>query len=312
MAKRKRRGRRKGSRKHAMPHKKRRRGRRARNATLGAGAQIALGVGGYITAGLLGSLAQAYLLPATSSANTIRLTRSAVGAVGALGTAMLVGEPTMSGPLATGMAANAGVQILGVGADAAGITVSNKKFMGLAPGSTDAAVSTTMAATKPVIPASSTATFPALIVVWDASTYSFKDSAGNIVQGGSAGTRTIKDAAGNTGTLELLGTVKNGQTYVFVSSDGSVWVRDAQGSVDTIPAATLSLNLSTPVAALAGTFPPWAGYPGYDKRRFPQQAVSLPAQIAPHVQGYANYAPAMSGYANFAPAMAGWDPGYGG
>lgn len=300
MAKRKRRGRRKGSRKHAMPHKKRRRGRRARNATLGAGAQIALGVGGYMTAGLLGTLAQAYLLSATSSANTIRLTRSAIGAVGALGTAMLVGEPTMSGPLATGMAANAGVQILGVGADAAGITVSNKKFMGLAPGSTasagtpgsGAAVRTGLNA---IVPRDASGKILTVVTAWDASKNAF------IAPDGSELTSLQTISAG--GHEAFVATDPNsGLKLLLIDANGNPWKFK-----DGAPVTT-----DSSVVGLSGTFPPWAGYPGYDKRRFPQQTVSLPAQIAPHVQGYANYAPAMSGYANFAPAMAGWDPGYGG
>lgn len=293
MAKRKRRGRRKGSRKSAMSHKRGRRGRRTSNP--GAVGQVALGIGGFAAAGLLGALARTWIRD--SNATTVYGARAAIAAGGAALTAMIPGDASVTMPLAAGMAANAGVQLMSLGATASGMTLSNQKFLGLtstaAPSASAAASAVSAAAAAAAVP-------PSPIVVTVVPPGDFKDSKGASISVIPIATRKHTQEDGSVVTVEVLGVNVGGANIPVIDSSGAPWVRNPQtGELANVSASSLS-----------GTYPPWAGYPGYDKRNFPQQVVSLPSQVAPHVQGYANYAPAMNGYANFAPAMSGWSPGY--
>jgi hypothetical protein len=148
-----------------------------------------------------------------------------------------------------------------------------------------------------------------LAVEWDATEQKFLKGDGTYLPSASIG---IVESGGSAAIIYT--DPASSIPVLLVDNAGNVWLPASIGSSTPNKAPLASVGLS-------GTFPPWAGYPGYDKRGFPQQVVSLPAQLAPHVSGYANYAPAMNGYANFAPAMngyanfapamSGWDAGYG-
>lgn len=314
MARKKRKRGRKHSRKHAMPKMKRgrrRKGSRRRNPDVPVWGQVALGGGGFLAAGWLSSLAAGTIGKGWNPL-LVRLTVSGVGTLATAAIAQQVnGSQTIAGPLAAGMAAQAGVSVLGMLADKA--DVNQKKFLGLSPAS--AAGSATPAAGSVTPPSTgSEGPMKALIARWDASTQTWKDSAGNQIQGATTvGPIAAKGSSGEALSVYMSVVQKGGESYALVDPSGGIWVINANSDQTTVevtafPPAALGLTISTPVASLAGTFPPWAGFPGYDRKGFPQQAVSLPH--APSVHGYANYAPAMAGYANYAPAMAGWNPGY--
>jgi hypothetical protein len=296
MAKRKRRGR-KGSRKHAMPRKvKSRRGRRGRrHSNPGAMGSVVLGGLGYLVAGGLGYLVNSYGNIVAANQQWVSV---AVAAVGAAGTAMIPADPGITASLAAGMAANAGINLLRKGTDAAGVGLDAKKFMGLTSSPAAAAASST-AESLGVVGLAAIVPKDRLAVEWDATEQKFLKADGTYLP--SAGVGVVEKG----GTAAIIYTDPSSSIPVLlVDNGGNVWLPAAIGSSapNKVPLASVGLS---------GTFPPWAGYPGYDKRGFPQQVVSLPAQLAPHVSGYANYAPAMNGYANYAPAMSGWDAGYG-
>jgi hypothetical protein len=270
-----------------MSHKRGRRGRRTSNP--GAVGQVALGIGGFAAAGLLGALVRNYI-PGLSTSNAIYGSRALTSAIGAGITAMIPGDASVTMPLAAGMAANAGVQLMSLGATASGMTLSNQKFLGL---TSTAAPSASAAA------ASSAAAVSGTLAVTH-TPGGFVDSTGVAITAVPIASKKVTDSDGNVTDVDIWGAVKDGKTLTLTDDAGNVWIQNKK---------TLEF-ISAPSSSLSGTYPPWAGYPGYDKRNFPQQVVSLPSQVAPHVQGYANYAPAMNGYANFAPAMSGWSPGY--
>ncbi len=305
MAKRKRRVRRKGSRKSAMSHKRTRRGRRTSNP--GAVGQVALGVGGFAAAGILGALVRTLVpqLTASTSIYGLRAGISAAGAALTTGMAKMMPESqNITMPLAAGMAANAGVQLMSLVASSSGMTLSNQKFLGLsstaapsASAATPGAVPSASAATPGAVPSASAAFIAAaptarMIVDWAGG--AFFDPQNSIPL--PAERVSVLDTGGITAFVYTDG---DGKKALLVDAGGNVWLPASIGSSTPNKAPLASVGLS-------GTYPPWAGYPGYNQRGFPQQSVSLPAQIAPQVHGYANYQPAMNGYANYQPAMSGY------
>jgi len=226
----------------------------------------------------------------------MRAAISAAGAALTTGIAKMMPESqNIAMPLAAGMAANAGVQLMSLGAVASGMTLSNQKFLGLS--STASAAPAKAPATAPAAPpAAPPATPPSPIVVTVVPPGDFKNSKGESISVIPIATRKHTQEDGSVVTVEVLGVNVGGANIPVVDSSGAPWARNPQtGELANVSASSLS-----------GTFPPWAGYPGYNQQGFPQQAVSLPAQIAPQVHGYANYQPAMNGYANYQPAMSGY------
>lgn len=294
MARKKRKRGRKHSRKHAMPKMKRgrrRKGSRRRNPDVPVWGQVALGGGGFLAAGWLSSLAAGTIGKGWNPL-LVRLTVSGVGTLATAAIAQQVnGSQTIAGPLAAGMAAQAGVSVLGMLADKA--DVNQKKFLGLSPAP---AAQIAAGNTGSVDTSSSLVSAGTLAVTHTPG--GFLNAAGTNITAIPIATKKVTDSDGNVVDVEVWGAQVDGKTVTLTDGDGRVWIRNLKTGEFIV----------APASSLAGTFPPWAGFPGYDRKGFPQQAVSLPH--APSVHGYANYAPAMAGYANYAPAMAGWNPGY--